>query len=180
MGANQANELAFTASPPTAPPLPPLPLAFHFAGNKKHPQHLNCTATLAGHPVWFLSPPLCFDTQQEQPCMLFVRFLLRWRRPGLERAFSVVNGRGLTPSKASITIRRVMGLARVVWKSVDLQKAMRHWGEGMFGAKTYFILRDWRFSMCVKLNLGCLYRWEAAMCWPTMNWQRGAHVHVLF
>lgn len=99
-------------------------------------------------------------------------------------SFLVGNWRGLTPSKASITIRRVMALARVVWKRADLQKVMRRWdggGRRMFGVKTYFMrVRLDILHMCVKLNLGCLYRWETQRR-PGQQWigNAGACAHIV-
>lgn len=99
-------------------------------------------------------------------------------------SFLVGNGRGLTPSKASITIRRVMALARVVWKRADLQKShvALGWGGGrrMFGVKTYSRVRLDILHMCVELNLGCLYRWETQRR-PGQQWigNVGACAHIV-
>lgn len=89
-----------TRSSPTSISSSSFSSAFHFVGHEKHPHHLNRTAALAGHPVCcFFSPPLCFDTQQEQRCVLFVRVLLGWRRPvalserlGGERGADTIKG----------------------------------------------------------------------------------------
>lgn len=117
-----------------------------------------CLQMKSIHSFWILllfslntfGSPHWFDTQQEQRCMLFVRFLLRWWRPVALSELLGGEWGGLTPSKASITIRHEMALA-LFEKELICKKVMWLW-EGkrrIFGAKTTFFVCNWRFSTCV-------------------------------
>ncbi len=90
-------------------------------------------------------------------------FLFAWWR-SRSVALSELRGcgwRSSTQSKASITIRHVMGLSALFEKRTDLQKksfGVREEG-GIFGGR-YICVWGERLHMCVRLHLVCLNRWK--------------------